>query len=78
MITVKPLSSNFREGDQVVLAAGTYQGTFGVFVRFRTDANWADIAERNGEIRSHPVAWLGHRCEDNETGIEVRAQGESK
>jgi hypothetical protein len=50
----------FREGDEVVLAEGTYQGTPGVFVRFRKDAAWADIRERNGSIRSHPVAWLAH------------------
>jgi len=50
----------FREGDEVVLAEGTYQGTLGVFVRFRTDVHWADITERDGSIRSHPVAWLDH------------------
>jgi hypothetical protein len=53
----------FREGDEVVLAEGTYQGTLGVFVRLRPDVNWADITERNGSIRSHPVAWLDH-CTD--------------
>jgi hypothetical protein len=50
--------SEFREGDEVVLAKGTYQGTLGVFVHLREDVNWADINERNGSIRSHPVAWL--------------------
>jgi hypothetical protein len=50
----------FREGDEVVLAEGTYQGTPGVFVRLREDVNWADIAERNAATRSHPVAWLTH------------------
>ena len=48
----------FRAGDHVVLADGLYKGTPGVFVGFRGDANWADITERNGSIRSHPVAWL--------------------
>jgi hypothetical protein len=48
----------FREGDEVVLAEGTYQGTLGIFQRLREDVKWADIAERNGSIRSHPVAWL--------------------
>jgi hypothetical protein len=28
----------FREGDQVVLARGSYQGSLGVFLRFREDA----------------------------------------
>jgi hypothetical protein len=50
----------FREGEQVVLAEGTYQGTPGVFLRLRDDAKWADITERDGAVRSHPVAWLAH------------------
>ena len=52
--------SKFREGDQVVLARGSYQGSLGVFLRLREDARWADITERNGNIRSHPVEWLAH------------------
>jgi hypothetical protein len=60
MMSNRPVPTVFREGDEVVLAEGTYQGALGVFVRFRKDANWADIRERNGGIRSHPVAWLGH------------------
>ena len=54
------VDTKFLEGDEVVLAGGTYQGTQGVFVRFRQDANWADIMERNGRMRSHPVEWLAH------------------
>lgn len=50
----------FREGDNVVLAEGTYQGACGVFLRLRDDTKWADITERNGRIRSHPVEWLAH------------------
>ncbi len=50
----------FREGDEVVLADGTYPGTPGVFLRLREDANWADITERSGRVRSHPVEWLAH------------------
>jgi len=60
MMSNRPFGTVFREGDEVVLAEGTYQGTPGVFVRLRKDANWADITERNGSIRSHPVAWLAH------------------
>lgn len=60
MVSNRPVGTVFREGDEVVLAEGTYQGTLGVFLRFRKDANWADITERNGSIRSHPVAWLDH------------------
>ena len=52
--------SAFREGDQVVLAEGSYQGTPGVFLRLREDVKWADITERDGSVRSHPIAWLAH------------------
>ena len=60
MMSDKPVGPVFREGDEVVLAEGTYQGTPGVFIRLREDVSWADITERNGSIRSHPVAWLNH------------------
>jgi len=50
----------FREGDEVVLDQGSYQGTPGVFVGFQKDINWANIRERDGSLRSHPVAWLAH------------------
>lgn len=60
MIGTKTVDPVFREGEQVVLFEGTYQGTTGVFRRLREDANWADITERDGSIRSHPVAWLTH------------------
>ena len=60
MTSNRPVGSAFREGDEVVLAEGTYQGTLGVFVRLKEDVNWADITEHNGSIRSHPVAWLDH------------------
>ena len=49
-----------HEGDEVVLAEGTYQGTPGVFLRLREDPAWADITQRDGSIRSHPVVWLAH------------------
>ena len=60
MMSTQPAGPQFREGDEVVLAEGTYQGTLGVFLRLKEDVNWADITERNGSIRSHPVAWLAH------------------
>ena len=60
MINTRPAGPPFREGDEVVLATGTYQGTLGVFLRLREDVNWADIMERNGAVRSHPVIWLAH------------------
>jgi len=59
-MTIRPVGPPFREGDGVVLAEGPHQGTPGVFLRLRPDVNWADIAERSGTIRSHPVAWLAH------------------
>ena len=60
MISTRLIGPAFREGDEVVLAEGSYQGTLGIFLRLREDANWADISERNGSIRSHPVQWLAH------------------
>ncbi len=53
----------FHEGDEVVLAEGTYQGTPGIFLRLTKDDNWAEISERNGSIRHHPMAWLAHVTE---------------
>jgi hypothetical protein len=50
----------FRVGDEVELITGSYQGTLGVFVGLRSDVKWADLCERNGEIRKHPVEWMGH------------------
>ena len=50
----------FQAGDHVFLALGTYQGTPGVFLRSRKDANWVDLQEPNGAVRSHPLAWIRH------------------
>ena len=58
MISDKRVETVFHEGDGVVLARGTYQGTLGIFGRLKEDFNWAEIIERNGTVRSHPVAWL--------------------
>ena len=63
MLSNRPVGHTFHEGDEVVLAEGTYQGTPGVFLRLTKDANWADISERNGSIRQHPIAWLAHAPE---------------
>jgi hypothetical protein len=60
MMSNRPAGHTFREGDTVVLAHGTYQGTLGVFLRLKEDANWADITELSGDVRSHPVIWLAH------------------
>jgi hypothetical protein len=54
------VATGFPEGDEVVLAEGTCQGNLGVFVGLRKDANWADITERNGGVRSHRVPWLDY------------------
>ena len=58
-----PVGTPFREGDEVVLAEGPYQCTLGVFLRLRRDIKWADITERDGSIRQHPVSWLDHSTE---------------
>ena len=60
MIKAGGIGPVFREGDRIVLAEGTYQGTLGVFRRLNDDVNWAEIVERNGRVRSHPVVWLAH------------------
>jgi hypothetical protein len=60
MIRIGLVTPVFHEGDEVVLAEGTYQGTHGIFLRLRPDPEWADISERNGAIRTHPVLWLAH------------------
>ena len=60
MMSTQPAGPTFREGDEVVLAKGSYQGTLGNFLRLKEDTRWADIRERNGAIRSHPVMWLAH------------------
>ena len=65
MAPTETVSPMFHEGDEVVLVEGTYQGTLGVFVRLREDVRWADIMERDGAVRSHPVAWLGHAVESD-------------
>lgn len=56
--------AKFRNGDKVVLAKGTYQGTWGIFLKLRDDPNWADILEQNSQIRSHPVEWLQYSIAD--------------
>ena len=60
MISKRSNLKDFKEGDQVVLVDGTYPGTSGVFLNLRPDPNWADIQERSGCIRSHPLVWLEH------------------
>jgi hypothetical protein len=59
-MSTRPADATFHEGDQVVLAQGSYQGTLGVFLRLKEDPNWADITEPAGNVRSHPVRWLAH------------------
>jgi hypothetical protein len=59
-MSTQAAASTFREGDEVVLAKGSYQSTLGIFLRLKEDTNWADISERHGVTRSHPVIWLAH------------------
>jgi hypothetical protein len=65
MLNNQPVGRAFHEGDEVVLAEGTYKGTLGVFLRLTKDPNWTDITERNGSVRQHPIAWLAHAPETN-------------
>jgi hypothetical protein len=42
MMIARPMNNpEFRNGDKVVLAEGTYQGTPGVFLKLRDEVNWA-------------------------------------
>lgn len=50
----------FNKGDEVFLARGSYPGTLGIFLNLRSDPKWADVLERNSQVRSHPVEWLEH------------------
>ena len=69
MTTDRTDGSAFREGDEVVLDRGTYQGTPGVFLRLRKGIKWADITERDGAVWSHPVEWLAHAPSEVPTGV---------
>ena len=61
MFNILPVAATeFKEGDNVVLAEGPHPGTAGVFIQLKPDVNWAEIREGNGVVRSHPVAWLQH------------------
>jgi hypothetical protein len=60
MTSTQADAPTFHEGDEVVLAHGSYQGTPGVFLRLRGDTKWAEIMERNGQVRTHPIVWLAH------------------
>jgi len=51
-------ATEFKSGDEVVLADGPHPGTSGVFLNLRPDRGWAEIRERNGVVRAHPVIWL--------------------
>jgi len=53
----------FQEGDEVVLALGGNQCTLGTFVGLRKDPKWADIRERNGVLKRHPLEWLARAPE---------------
>ena len=57
MTSIRPIAPGFQEGEAVVLAKGTYQGTRGVFLHLTKDTNWAQIEESDRRIRNHP--WPG-------------------
>ena len=65
----------FQAGDPVVvLYQGLYYGMPGRFVGPRNDPNWADIEERFGSLRAHPVAWL-RRLADVQDLTASRGEG---
>jgi hypothetical protein len=71
MTSNEPAATEFHEGERVVLAQGTYQGTPGVFLRLGQDPKWAEITEGDGTIRSHPVAWLAHSAAATSGGVAL-------
>ncbi len=61
MKTDAATSTEFKAGDNVILAGGPYQGTPGIFVSLMpVDAQWAEIKERNDIVRQHPLVWMRH------------------
>jgi hypothetical protein len=52
--------STLRTGDEVFFASRPYDVTLGIFVNLRADPKWADMLERNSQVRSHPVEWPEH------------------
>jgi hypothetical protein len=43
--------TGFCEGEEIVLAQGTYQDTPDIFVGYSKDTNWTEIQEGGGNIR---------------------------
>lgn len=62
----------YNEGEEIILVAGPYEGTPGAFLRLKADVRWADITERNGSVRSHPVAWFAHAAGNERAGTTWR------
>lgn len=58
MISAAQTHLPFRAGDEVLLSAGPYVGTTGVFLQLTADAKWAKVHQHNGSNRIHPVEWL--------------------
>lgn len=50
--------SPIQPGDRVILVEGPYQGTPGVLLKLKEDANWAEVREWDNRVRCHPVIWL--------------------
>jgi hypothetical protein len=48
----------FRPGDHVVLAEGPHKFVCGTFLYLKDDVEWAAIQQSDGQIWSHPVAWM--------------------
>ena len=57
MMKKQLIATAFREGDEVVLAEGSYQGTLGVFLRLREDLKWA--TSRSATAKSAATLWNG-------------------
>jgi hypothetical protein len=50
----------FRAGDRIVLIDGPHEFVRGTFLHhLNDDVEWASIKQSDGQIRSHPVEWMG-------------------
>lgn len=58
--------NKFRQGGEVVLVRGWYQGTPDIFFRLKGDPAWAQVTEATEPSVSHPVEWLAHSNPSNE------------
>ncbi len=58
MKNISSANPAFREGDEVVLALGSYQGTLSVFLRLRTPTGRTSASATATSEVTQPSGWL--------------------